>query len=47
MPSLKAAFNAFMTVSDRPALLAVHTPADVSAEVLRNYFKNDVGGHII
>lgn len=38
MSSLIASFDAFMNDNDRPALLAVHTPPEVSAKVLKNYF---------
>lgn len=36
--SLPAAMTAMLNVTDRPALLAVHTPAALSAEILKNYF---------
>lgn len=37
--SLRCNFQNFMEVSDRPSIMAVHTPAEESAEVLRGYFK--------
>lgn len=36
--SLGREFAGFIRRSDRPALLAVHTPAELSAEVLKGYF---------
>ena len=35
---LRAAFPRFAAPSSRPALLAIHTPGEVSARVLREYF---------
>ncbi len=36
---LESSFKRFAAVNDRPALLAVYTDGNISAEVLRNYFK--------
>ncbi len=35
---LRAAFSAFASESESPALLLIHTPAEESAEILKNYF---------
>lgn len=37
--SLKSSFGKFITEHERPALLAIHTPPQVSAEVLKGYFE--------
>lgn len=39
--SLKIALNNFITDDDRPSILEIFTPGDVSAEILKNYFKNN------
>lgn len=36
---LAVQFDRFMAPSDRPAVLAIHTSGDVSASVLREYFR--------
>lgn len=36
---LREALKTFMSQGDRPKLLAVHTSGELSAEILRNYFK--------
>lgn len=40
MLSLKQTFRDFIAVTDRPALLAVHTPPQQSADVLKEYFSH-------
>ena len=37
--SLSMSLAKFYTENDRPVLLAVHTPAEISADVLKGYFK--------
>ena len=39
--SLKIALNNFITDNDRPSILEIFTPGDVSAKILKNYFKNN------
>lgn len=36
---LLRSFDDFASVADRPAILAVFTPAELSAEVLKRYFQ--------
>lgn len=36
--TLRTAMSGWLTASDSPALLAIHTPADISAKVLKEYF---------
>lgn len=38
--TLPTAMADMLSVSDRPALLAIHTPAALSAKILKNYFIN-------
>ena len=37
--SLSMSLAKFYAENDRPVLLAVHTPAEISADVLKGYFK--------
>lgn len=39
MDSLKSSFELFITEHEHPALLAINTPPELSAEVLRGYFR--------
>lgn len=39
--SLKIALNNFITDVDHPSILEIFTPGDVSAEILKNYFRNN------
>lgn len=36
--TLRTTMSGWLAVNDRPTLLAVHTPADISAKVLKEYF---------
>lgn len=44
--SLAESMQAMLAVTDRPALLAVHTPPEISALTLKNYFTHPTAGKV-